>query len=115
MKNHQHPLSATSVQRAPHDEASARIKQYALTMGIRTACFLAMAFIQPFGWYTWVLGAGAIFLPYLAVVRANTGSADDSNAAETPMRGLEMTAQQPLADDEPPVLRIAETPPKDSA
>ena len=40
-------------------------------MGIRIACFILMVVITPYGWYTWVFGAAAIVLPYIAVVLAN--------------------------------------------
>ena len=40
-------------------------------MGIRIACFILMVVITPYGWYTWVFGAAAIVLPYIAVVMAN--------------------------------------------
>lgn len=40
-------------------------------MGIRTACFVAA--IIATGWLRWILVAGAVFLPYVAVVIANAG------------------------------------------
>jgi hypothetical protein len=44
-------------------------------MGIRTFCVIA-AIVVP-GWPRWVLIAGAITLPYLAVVMANAGREND--------------------------------------
>jgi hypothetical protein len=44
-------------------------------MGIRTACVLG-AILVP-GWPRWVLLAGAVVLPYLAVVIANAGREND--------------------------------------
>ena len=44
-------------------------------MGIRTACVLA-AIVVP-GWPRWFLIAGAVVLPYLAVVVANAGREND--------------------------------------
>ena len=55
--------SATSVE---HDS---RVKRYAVTMAFRTACFVAMIFVD--GPMRWVLFAGAVLLPYVAVVVAN--------------------------------------------
>jgi hypothetical protein len=66
--------SATSLPRAPRDEVGARSARYLAMMGIRVACFILMVVITPYGWYTWVFAAGAIFLPYIAVVIANVGS-----------------------------------------
>ncbi len=37
---------------------------------IRTACFIGAVLIGD-GWLRWVLVAGAVFLPYIAVVMAN--------------------------------------------
>ncbi len=55
--------SATSVE---HDS---RVRRYALTMAFRTACFVSMIFVD--GPLRWVLFAGAVFLPYFAVIVAN--------------------------------------------
>ncbi len=48
---------------------STRIRRYSITMAFRTACFISMIFID--GWARWVLLAGAVLLPYVAVVFAN--------------------------------------------
>ena len=51
------PQSATSLPRAPQDEAGARSRRYLITMGIRIACFILMVVDQPYGWYTWVFAS----------------------------------------------------------
>lgn len=53
------------------DELATRQRRYAISMTIRTVCFLAGVAVGP-GWLRWVLMAGAVFLPYIAVVMANT-------------------------------------------
>ncbi len=45
-------------------------------MAIRTACFI-LAYVFRDSWLVWVLLAGAIFLPYIAVIAANVGSEPD--------------------------------------
>ncbi len=50
-------------------EHESRVKRYALTMGFRTVCFVAMVFVD--GPMRWVLFAGAVLLPYVAVIVAN--------------------------------------------
>lgn len=84
-------------------------------MGIRVACFVLMALITPYGWYTWVFGAGAIFLPYIAVVLANVGEDVHTVEAESPERALTQTATAPAeAEAEasgPPVILIHESRP----
>jgi hypothetical protein len=51
------------------EEQWRRQKRYMITMGFRTACFLCMLFVP--GVWRWVLFAGAVLLPYVAVVFAN--------------------------------------------
>lgn len=48
---------------------NARMKQYLVTMGIRTGCFV-LAFLTS-GWVRWTCVALAVVLPYIAVVFAN--------------------------------------------
>jgi hypothetical protein len=43
--------------------------KYTIAMTIRVACLILAMVIQ--GWLMWVFFAGAIFLPYFAVVLAN--------------------------------------------
>jgi DUF3099 family protein len=50
-------------------EHDSRVKRYALTMGFRTVCFVSMIFVE--GPLRWVLFAGAVLLPYVAVIVAN--------------------------------------------
>jgi len=57
-------------------------------MGIRIACFILMVVITPYGWYTWLFGAAAIFLPYIAVVSANVGQEARRNRREDPEPAL---------------------------
>mgnify|MGYP003458161357 FL=1 len=65
----------TEAQRGLSQEQSGRTRRYLVSMGIRTACVLA-AIVVP-GWPRWVLVAGAVVLPYLAVVMANAGREND--------------------------------------
>lgn len=78
-------------------------------MGIRIVCFVLMVLITPYGWYTWVFGAAAIFLPYIAVVSANVGQEARSNRREDPKPALPASAATaPPADNR--VIRIEEAP-----
>lgn len=65
----------TGAQRALSDEQTGRTRRYLISMSIRTACFIGAIFIP--GWPRWVLIAGALVLPYLAVVVANAGREND--------------------------------------
>lgn len=65
----------TDAQRGLSQEQVGRTRRYLISMGIRTACVLA-AIVVP-GWPRWFLIAGAVVLPYLAVVIANAGREND--------------------------------------
>jgi len=89
------------------------VRHYAITMGIRTVCFILMAVVYPVGWWTFVFAAGAIFLPYLAVVSANAGSDSIPHAVESPV--LQIDAAAPAPDESaqtPPVITIHEQRPR---
>ncbi|WP_423493970.1 DUF3099 domain-containing protein [Microbacterium esteraromaticum] len=112
MKRVRHAPSVTSLPQSPQDEAKHRVRRYALTMGIRTICFLLIALVQPFGWWTWVFAAAAIFLPYIAVVYANAGSDSTPSNVESPTMQIEATSAmpQPHPDDATDVFTIREQP-----
>ncbi|MDT0118233.1 DUF3099 domain-containing protein [Microbacterium sp. PRF11] len=113
MKTSHRAQSATSLPKAPREDADNRFAKYMVMMGIRIACFIAMAVVQPYGWYTFVFAAGAIFLPYLAVIVANVGQDAARTTAVNPERALEAPRPAPAAaaaSDEPLVIRISETP-----
>jgi hypothetical protein len=65
----------TGAQRALSQEQTGRTRRYLISMGIRTFCVIAAIFVP--GWPRWVLIAGAVTLPYLAVVMANAGREND--------------------------------------
>ena len=89
------------------------MRQYAITMGIRTACFILMFVIQPLGWWTWVLGIAAAVLPYIAVVFANAGDDSVPTAVESPRIGIEAphaAEEQRPETTSPQATTLAETP-----
>ncbi|MDT0157351.1 DUF3099 domain-containing protein [Microbacterium sp. ARD32] len=107
MKSTRRPPSVTSLPEAPQDEARRRVRRYAITMGIRTVCFILMAVIQPIGWWTFAFAAGAIFLPYIAVVAANAGADSTPVTVESP--ALELEARSPAEDPAAPrVITVQE-------
>ena len=56
--------------------------KYSITMGIRVLCLAALPFVQ--GGWMFVVAAGAIFLPYVAVVLANVESSPGASTLEHP-------------------------------
>jgi len=61
--------SITTVSESPDDERKSRMLKYTLAMTIRVVCIVVAMFVD--GWLMWLAFAGAIFLPYFAVVLAN--------------------------------------------
>jgi Flp pilus assembly protein TadB len=53
------------------EEQAGRTRRYLWSMGIRTVCFV-LAVVSPSPW-RWFFVAGAVGLPYVAVVMANAG------------------------------------------
>ena len=80
----------TSAQNALTRDQAGRQKRYFISMMIRTACFI-LTVILPNPW-RWIALAGAVTLPYFAVVIANAGR-------ETVSRGSDMAEKKPLALD----------------
>nr|WP_208379907.1 DUF3099 domain-containing protein [Microbacterium endophyticum] len=97
--------------RAPREDSDARNTRYLVMMVIRVICFILMATITPFGWYTWVFAVGAVFLPYVAVIIANVGRESDVPERELPDRELAAESEKPTPQAEAPaVFRITESP-----
>ena len=89
-----HPTTTSSITTARAGtsvDTSQRIRRYTITMAFRTVCFLA-AVILAHGWLQWVLFAGAVFLPYVAVLLAN--QADQKGSTRTVPAGSPSDAPQ---------------------
>ncbi|WP_369068995.1 DUF3099 domain-containing protein [Kineococcus terrestris] len=76
------------------DDLGVRYRKYVISMVIRTACFLIFVFLEH--WTRWLFVAGAVFLPYVAVVLANAGRESRGPRPEsfdiTPPRPLDLPA-----------------------
>lgn len=55
------------------EDIAARQKRYLLSMSLRSACFIGAVIVGP-GLLCWFLIAGALLLPYVAVVLANVST-----------------------------------------
>lgn len=60
----------TSIGEAPEVERKRRMIKYTISMTVRTLCVILVVFTT--GVWQWIFGLGAVFLPYFAVVLANT-------------------------------------------
>lgn len=65
-------VSITNAAEAHSEEMRQRMVKYAITMGIRMVCLAAIFLFD--GWYKLIPVAGAVLLPWVAVVIANGGS-----------------------------------------
>jgi hypothetical protein len=83
--------------------------KYFIMMSVRVVCFVLMVVITPYGWHTWILGVGAVLLPYLAVVVANVGSDGGEADAVAPERELPAQPTAPPPSSSPEVIRIKES------
>lgn len=77
--------SATSLPPSPDAERNIRMLKYTIAMVIRLICFLVAALLyKSLGWWTLVPIAGAVILPYVAVVLANTVIQSNATPVERP-------------------------------
>lgn len=72
--------SVTSLEVSPEQERRSRFIKYTVAMIIRVIC-VVLAVIVPLGWLTVVFAAGAVFLPYFAVVIANAQGSNSSRSS----------------------------------
>jgi hypothetical protein len=82
-RDERHPPDAVRITTAAPsraDDIAARQRRYLFSMAIRTACVIGAVVVGD-GWLRWVLIAGAVFLPYVAVVMANAVNAKDDDFA----------------------------------
>lgn len=81
--------SATTLSASPDDERRSRMIKYSIAMGLRFVCIIAMLFVQ--GWWLILCVAGAILLPYFAVVVANVASAPKKTHVNRPSQIFKIT------------------------
>ena len=84
------PTVITDARTGSSREMASREKQYIITMAFRMACFISIFFVD--GWLRLVVLAGAVFLPFFAVLFAN--QADNKHRAGTVEHGEPTPAPQ---------------------
>jgi hypothetical protein len=65
-------VTITDARRPRSEDIARRQTRYVLSMLLRTLCFVGAVVAE--GWLRWTLVAGAVFLPYVAVILANAAS-----------------------------------------
>ena len=74
----QQVFSITTAAESQSEDRGRREKRYAISMAIRTLCFVGGVIVltavpAPWSRVGWILFAGAVFLPYTSVILANAG------------------------------------------
>ncbi|HXR68353.1 MAG TPA: DUF3099 domain-containing protein [Dermatophilaceae bacterium] len=98
-------FSVTSLPASLEDDQAQRMRRYLVSMGIRTACFiLAVVALAVLHWTVvgWGLVAGAVVLPYIAVVMANATRSPQSTPLAPVTREDEARQISPRRPDEEP-------------
>jgi hypothetical protein len=75
----------TGAQRPHSSDLDQRMGRYLLSMGIRTACVVLVLVVH--GPARWVFAVGAIVLPYVAVVMANSRGSRREGPVAPPSSG----------------------------
>lgn len=75
------PQVVTSLGVSPEQERRSRMIRYSIAMSVRVICIIVGVFSS--GWIMWIAFAGAIFLPYFAVVIANAADHDHKGPQPT--------------------------------
>ena len=94
--------SITDLDLSPEDDRRTRMLRYTIAMTIRVICIVLAMLVQ--GWLMWVFFAGAIFLPYFAVVLANGTVTQDKKPATkvvAPTLSISADAFKVASSDEP--------------
>ncbi|ALV43487.1 hypothetical protein AU252_21850 [Pseudarthrobacter sulfonivorans] len=93
--------SITDAAAAHSEDMRQRMIKYAVAMGIRMVCLILIFVVD--GWFKLVMVAGAVFLPWIAVVIANGSDQaevhSDSLLDSAPLAELESTYWPPEQDD----------------
>lgn len=88
----------TSVGAAPAEDRAHRMRAYFIMMTIRIACVASLFFVH--GWWVLLSAAGAIILPYFAVLIANAVSTTDGERPDAPSPLQLESAEPPAETDE---------------
>jgi len=92
----------TGVAPSRSQDLDRRVNRYLISMAVRTAC-VVLVFVVP-GPARWVFAAGAVFLPYVAVLFANaSGAPREAGPPPVDHRRLTGPAERP-APVEPSLL-----------
>lgn len=97
----------TSVGVNPADDRAHRMRVYFIAMTIRVACVASLFFVR--GWWILLVGAGAVLLPYFAVIIANQAAHGQGRRPDAPPP-LELTPGETLPEPASETLIVVDAP-----
>lgn len=100
----------TSAGITPAEDRAHRMRMYFIAMTLRVACVASLIWVQ--GWWILVAAAGAVFLPWFAVLVGNAvNRTGDGERPEAPPP-LELETESPVisADDPAATLIVIDAP-----
>ena len=74
-------IRITTARKSVADDQARRVRGYVISMTIRIICFLLA--VVTTGYLRWIFVAGALIIPYIAVVFANGGREPNEDAPDT--------------------------------
>jgi len=90
------PIRITTAGRSRAEDIAIRQKRYAISMSIRSLCFIGavIAGLAGIGWLWPILIVAALILPYVAVVMANATNtkSDEMNLMDSPYGPRQLTS-----------------------
>lgn len=88
------PMAVTELPESPDRELHSRMIKYGIAMGIRVVCVILVLFVR--GWWLVLPIAGAVLLPYIAVVIANAAAPRGVRAVERPGAVVRVDHREPV-------------------
>ena len=105
VRKQDHAVRITTASTSPQHDIAVRQRRYLLSMGLRTVCFVAaiVAALAGIGWLWPIFIAGALILPYVAVVMANAtaSKSDGFELVDGQFGRPELESGTDSADDRP--------------
>lgn len=86
----------TTARKSVADDQAKRVRGYVISMSIRIVCFLLA--VVTTGVVRWIFVAGALIIPYIAVVYANGGREPNADPPDT----LRIAPDRELPSQTPP-------------
>lgn len=93
--------SVTSAGVNPADDRAHRMRMYFIAMSLRMACIVSLFWVR--GWWVLLVAAGAVFLPWFAVLVANAAAHGGEEAPDAPellrIEGQSMSEPEDMNSD----------------